>query len=541
MANPNSFSVRQFLSNEQQPRPAGCAPGTEPAFSVLFTDGQRSVRLSKNTPPQPGYFVDLNLDQAIDAIIAARQEYNLAGIFRSPLCVEDDAEYRHEVFRDLEEQPLLRALQAFAAEMRKMREHLVQAEKLHYPYQEKRWHIEAVMIYCTAVGALNLALTASTAKSRAIGLELRKYVSAYVDSKEFTTLFDNARALLSELDAIAYSIHISGDTLSVCHYDGEPDYSAVIEEAFRKFRQGAVHDHRIQFHEYPDMNGIEAKVLEFVALLNPEIFRRLDELREQSKSYLDPTIAEFDREIQFYLAYLEHMALFSQAGRSFCYPRISDSDKHVYAKDCFDIALGKKLLSMNKKIVCNDFELKDGERMIVVSGPNQGGKTTFARMFGQMFFLAAMGCPVPGTEARLLLSDSIFTHFERQENIDNLRGKLKDDLVRIHQILTSASPRSILVMNEIFTSTSLTDGLYLSQKVMEKAIELDVLGVWVTFIDELASYGDSVVSMVSSVDPSQTVRTFKIVRARATGRSYAMALAQKYGLLSEHIKERVQS
>lgn len=541
MANPKSLPVRQFLPNEPSRPAAGCPPGTMPAFSVLFTDPQRSIRAATNTPPQPGYFVDLNLDQAIDAIIAARQEYNLAGIFRDPLRVEDDVEYRHEVFRDLEEQPLLRALEAFAVDMRRMREHLAQAEKLHYPYQEKRWYIEAVMIYCTAVGALDRALAASAAKSRAIGRELRKYLSAYADSQEFKALFDDVRELLSELDAIAYSIHISGDTLSVRAYDNEPDYSAVIEAAFQKFRQGAVHDHLVQFHEYPDMNAIEAKVLEFVALLNPDAFRRLDELWARSKDYLDPTIAEFDREIQFYLAYLEHMTLFNEAGRPFCYPRVSESDKHVYAKDCFDIALGKKLLSMNKKIVCNDVELKDGERMIVVSGPNQGGKTTFARMFGQVFYLAAMGCPVPGTEARLLLCDGIFTHFERQENIDNLRGKLKDDLVRIHQILSSASPRGILVMNEIFTSTSLTDGLYLSQKVMEKAIELDVIGVWVTFIDELASYGDSVVSMVSSVDPSQTVRTFKIVRARATGRSYAMALAQKYGLLSERIKERVQS
>ncbi len=541
MANPKSLPVRQFLPNGPSRPAAGCPPGTMPAFSVLFTDPQRSIRAATNIPPQPGYFVDLNLDQAIDAIIAARQEYNLAGIFRDPLRVEDDVEYRHEVFRDLEEQSLLRALQAFAVDMRRMREHLAQAEKLHYPYQEKRWHIEAVMIYCTAVGALDRALAASAAKSRAIGRELRKYLSAYADSQEFKALFDDVRELLSELDAIAYSIHISGDTLSVRAYDNEPDYSAVIEAAFQKFRQGAVHDHLVQFHEYPDMNAIEAKVLEFVALLNPDAFRRLDELWARSKDYLDPTIAEFDREIQFYLAYLEHMTLFSEAGRPFCYPRVSESDKHVYAKDCFDIALGKKLLSMNKKIVCNDVELKDGERMIVVSGPNQGGKTTFARMFGQVFYLAAMGCPVPGTEARLLLCDGIFTHFERQENIDNLRGKLKDDLVRIHQILSSASPRGILVMNEIFTSTSLTDGLYLSQKVMEKAIELDVIGVWVTFIDELASYGDSVVSMVSSVDPSQTVRTFKIVRARATGRSYAMALAQKYGLLSERIKERVQS
>jgi hypothetical protein len=69
-----------------------------------------------------------------------------------------------------------------------------------------------------------------------------------------------------------------------------------------------------------------------------------------------------------------------------------------------------------------------------------------------------------------------------------------------------------------------------------------VVGVWVTFIDELASYSGKVVSMVSSVDPLRAgTRTFKVVRAPASGRSYAMSLAEKYGLTADRIRERLQS
>jgi DNA mismatch repair ATPase MutS len=289
------------------------------------------------------------------------------------------------------------------------------------------------------------------------------------------------------------------------------------------------------------MNHIEAKIIEFVARLFPEVFGELEEFCNRNQNFIDPTIATFDREVQFYLSYFEYVGALRRGGLSFCYPRISSADREVYDCEGFDLALAHKLLKENSTVVCNDFHLRGRERILVVSGPNQGGKTTFARAFGQLHYLASIGLPVPGGKAQLFLFDNIFTHFEKEERVENLRGKLEDDLLRIHGILDRATPRSIIVLNEIFTSTTIKDETFLSERMMEKIIALGALCIWVTFVDELASFGPQVVSMVSAVVPENpAVRTFKILRRTADGLAYAMAIAQKYGLTYEAIRKRMQ-
>jgi DNA mismatch repair protein MutS len=506
-------------------------------YSILFEGDDGNI--TKETPQAPDFSVDLNLNQIIDAITASKEEYDLQPFFHTSLHDIHTIYYRHDIFRDLENTLLFQYIRSFARKMRSTREHLAQAGKLYHRYQKCSWFLETVAIYCDTIACLVHDLSLVDLQSTGF-LAFRDYLTHYSQSDPFTSLLRETIALKNDLSTVQYSILVKGGGFKVRKSEAETDYSANVAETFAKFKQGAVKNYAVKFPSSLSMNSVEEKILDFVALLYPEIFIRLDSYCTNNHNYLDPVIGRFDREIQFYLSFLEYVDKFRRAGLAFCYPKLSDTKKAVYDRQCFDLALADKLLRENSTVVCNDFYLQDQERIFVVSGPNQGGKTTFARTFGQLHYLGSIGCLVPGREAELFLFDRLFTHFEKEENITNLRGKLEDDLFRIHEILKQVTSQSIVIMNESFTSTTLRDAIFLSQMVLEKIIRLDLLCVCVTFIDELASLSEATVSMVSTVVPENPAsRTYKIERRPADGLSYAISIAEKYQLTYSSLRERI--
>lgn len=507
-------------------------------ISVLFgPDGAGPVAQT----PEPACFRDLNLDQIVNDATGAREEYDLADFFHHPLRDLDALHWRHEVFRDIERPELATALETFAGALREMRASLKRVKKFSYPRQKQAELVTAAELYCSAVTTLDAALRGVGPAARGLR-ELHGWLRAYTDGPTFRELAEDAAAVRAALGGVTYSLLINGGSVRVTRYVEQEDYSAIISETFARFAQVEGPAEGWKFPEFVEMNHIEAGILDRVALLFPEPFERLGRFAERWTAFADPVLLRFEREIQFYLAWRDYTAPLRETGLSLSLPDLSDTSKDEQAVDAYDIALARKLVAEGQPVVANDFRLSEAERIFVVTGPNQGGKTTFARMIGQMHWLAALGLPLPGGDVRLFLFDELFTHFERQETVATERGKLEDEVFRIHNILSEATPESLIVINEIFASTSLEDAVSLAMKVMQQIVELDCLAVCVTFLDEVSRMGPSVVSCMSTVIPDNPAeRTFRIERREADGNAYAISLARRRGLTKPQVLERISS
>lgn len=469
-----------------------------------------------------------------DSVHATLREY-----FAMPASDMELARQRQDVARDLDRDDIGVPMRAFQAAMIAMRASLHRSERASGAIEQQGWILDAAQTYCNALEALQAGLDAAPPASlllRLLGADL----TAYRGATEYGEFAQRVASLAAELAAVRYAVRIEGDQVTVLRDPAAQNFSTSVEQTFARFRQADARDYRTHFSVQTTMNHIEAQIVERVALLVPDLFARLDAFCRRHADFADKRWLRLDRELAFYLLWGDFLRRLQSAGVSNCLPELVDDSGSIDVSAATDLALADQMAKSSQTVVGNNFALRGSERMIVVTGPNHGGKTTLARVFGQLHHIASLGLPVAAERARLVFPDRIFTHFERAEDIATQRGKLKDDLVRMRGILGQASARSVVVMNEVFSSTSLDDAIELGRRIMAGLRRIGCCCIFVTFLDELAAFDGSTVSMVALVDPADpTLRTYKIARKPADGRAYAQALAEKYRVTRAWMDRRI--
>ena len=155
----------------------------------------------------------------------------------------------------------------------------------------------------------------------------------------------------------------------------------------------------------------------------------------------------------------------------------------LWAEGLYDVCLA---LRSGAALVGNDLHAND-KSLIVLTGANQGGKSTFLRAIGLAQMMMQAGMFVPAASFRGSLCNGVFTHFKREEDATMRSGKLDEELGRMSTIADLLTPGSLLLCNESFSSTNEQEGSEIARGVLEAMVYAGIRVALVTHLFGLAN------------------------------------------------------
>ena len=503
------------------------------SLSILWRDAPDYA------PYNEAVFADLNIDQIIRRVTKDRERYRLDEFYAQRPNNHRDVLFRLEITRALRQEDCREAMRLFLQQFALMRRCLHYGSLHGDPSVAEKWRLDAAGAYMRAVDHLSDGLHRGEAAEgfRLFGV----WLEAFNREKEMTRLRMEAQTMEQAFDSVRYAVEldIAAERVRVLDDVDATDYGAMVIRALDRF----------ELRDVPEivaladirMSDFELRMLKILKTKHPALFKQLHLFHEACPPFPDSQLEAFERELQFYMTFLDHLRPLEQAGFRFAQPDITDADDgEMEINGGFDLSLAFSTLGMNVPIVPNDIRKSAHENCFVLTGPNQGGKTTFARMFGQVIYFASLGFPVPCASAKLPCPAGLYTHFAIEEDMRANAGRLMEELTRLAHIVRDAPERSVIILNELFSSTTNYDAHRLGRRVLDTFAEKGQTCLYVTHISQLAGEQDAV-SLVACVDERDGRKTFRIARKPADGRAYAAPLLEKHRLSARAIKERVHA
>jgi len=203
----------------------------------------------------------------------------------------------------------------------------------------------------------------------------------------------------------------------------------------------------------------------------------------QSADHVRDFLAMLRVELAFYVGCINLRDRLARDGLPLCFPDpMPPGDGRLAFRDLYDPGLALKL---GASVVGNDAEM-DGKRLVVVTGANAGGKSTFLRSLGIAQLMMQSGMFVPATRFGAALCDGLYTHFKREEDAGMVSGKLEEELKRMREIVDRVNPASMVLLNESFAATNEREGSELARQIIAALVERGVRVACVTHLYELA-------------------------------------------------------
>ncbi len=252
-------------------------------------------------------------------------------------------------------------------------------------------------------------------------------------------------------------------------------------------------------------------------------------------------------EIEFVTKATELLLKLKAKGCPLCHPEIRPvSEKAFTARGLCNPIVAVKL---DGPVIPNNFTFDENGMIFVLTGPNRGGKSVITCAVGIAFVMAQLGLPVCADSCIISPCDEIFTHFPTgsEDTID--KGRLGEECSRLSTIFEEVTEESLVLLDESLSSTGSFEGAYIASEVLQGFSMVKCRGIFSTHLHDLAASVDSINeaclpkggvkidNLVAAIEKGS--RSFKILRERPDGKSYARDIADKYGLSIDKILDKI--
>jgi DNA mismatch repair ATPase MutS len=203
----------------------------------------------------------------------------------------------------------------------------------------------------------------------------------------------------------------------------------------------------------------------------------------QSVDHVDGFFVMLRTELAFYVACLNLSQRLSEHGEPTTFPiPLAGDERALSGSGLYDVCLA---LTTGQRVVGNDIDA-DGKSLMMITGANQGGKSTFLRSLGLAQLMTQSGMFVGAESLRMSVCDGVFTHYKREEDETMESGKLDEELARMSAIANHVTANCMLLCNESFASTNEREGSQIARQVVTALLDEGVKVAFVTHMFDLA-------------------------------------------------------
>jgi DNA mismatch repair ATPase MutS len=241
----------------------------------------------------------------------------------------------------------------------------------------------------------------------------------------------------------------------------------------------------------------------------------------QSTDHIRSFFTMLRAELAFYVGCLNLHDQLSKAGAPLCFPELSPAnDRRHSFNELYDVSLA---LTMNHKVVGNDVNA-DNRDLVIITGANQGGKSTFLRSIGLAQLMTQCGMFVPANSFCANICSRLFTHYKREEDLSMTSGKLDEELARMSEIVDELTPNAMVLFNESFAATNEREGSEIARQIIralsEKRIKIFFVTHFYDLADRLWQQGKENVMFLRAERRADGERTFKLIVGEPLQTSY---------------------